>query len=670
MSDVRKLTWRAEFADHASGAIKDVDDKFTGLAGAASDSEDNLKGAQKGLEDTKDSLTGAGKELDDTNDKLKDTDETLKGADKTSKSFGDSLKGIGGKMDKLGGSLTKKLTLPLVGVGTAAIATTSKIDDGLSRVGALTNATEDEFERLKQKALDLGQNTAFSASEAAEGMQILAASGMDANDVIENSGAMMTLMSAGTVDADTAASVLTNTMAQFGDKVKDSNHIVDVFSQGAAAAKLGVEDLEHIMGVAGGTLGSMNMDMEQSVAAAGQLANAGMPIGQVGSALNAMGREMKSNAKGFKKLGVSVYDSNGQMRDMGAVMADLEGKLKGKTNAERDAALATVFSGQAMKGATDWLNMGAEAYGGLTNELYGAEGAGESFAEAAEDNIGGALRSMSSSMETLMYNIGEALAPTIKAVAGAITNLADRFSALTPEQQEMIVKIGAIIAVAGPLIMMFGKIIGAMSPMRLIVMIVVGAFAVLIANWDKVKATADKVRGAWNDLRQAMRAKISGAVDILKDKFERGVNSVKKAWEGLKNFFKNPIKGTVEVAKKGAGWVKDKFTGRADGRNRTGKDRIPFNGYRSELHKGEMVLTKATADKFRAMGGTKDSLPAPQVTPVSVPSSNKGDKVVNFNPNVSITIEGNVDEDVARDLDDRVKNILASEFAKLMLQGV
>lgn len=449
---------------------------------------------------------------------------------------------LGDSMSKVGKGMTKKLTTPIMAVGAKALHSVSNFDDGMSRVRSLTGATGEDFDKLRKKAIKLGNDTAYSAQDASEMMQVLAASGMSTNDILETSGDIFSLMSAGSTDAETAASILTNTMAQFNLTASDSTAIVDTFAKGSSAAKLGVEELEYILGQAGGSLASMNMDMQQATASAGHLANAGMPIGQVGSALNAMVREVKSNAKEFKELGISVYDSQGKLKDLGSIMGELESKVGGMTNAQRDAALSSVFSGQAMKAATDWIGLGSEEYSKLTDEIYSASGASAEMAAINEDNIGGALRSLSSSLGTLMINIGDVIKGPVKSLAGWVQKITALFNNASPSIQKIIVAIGGVAAAIGPLLLVGGKISqglgklpghltkikGLISPQLVLVGLIVGS---LIYLWKTNEDFRNSVIRAWTNIK-AIVSTVVGFLQGLWDKYRDDVISVfQSIWE-------------------------------------------------------------------------------------------------------------------------------------------
>lgn len=482
-------------------------------------------------------------------DKLQEMDKSVSG-------LKDKMESASKSMVDTGKNLTKKLTAPLAGVGIAATKTVVDFDDGMSRVKGLTQASGEEFDALREKAIQLGNDTAFSAMDASEGMQILAASGMEVNDILATSEDMFTLMSAGSVEADTAASVLTNTMAQFNMTTDESQRIIDGFSTGAASAKLGVEDLEYIMGQAGGTMASMNMDMEQSIAMAGQLANAGMPIGQVGTALNAMGREIKANADDFKKLGIEVYDNNGVMKDMGSVLGELEEKLKGKTDAERDAMLSTVFSGQAMKGALDWLSLGSEGYEELTEAMYNSEGAASDLAATNEDNLGGAFRSLSSSLGTLLISIGDSLTPILKKAATFVQGLTDKFNSLDEGKRDLIVRFGLLAAAIGPVLMIGGKLLAGLTKLVGFMSIPKLLIAGLVAGFVYLLATSQTFRNSMINLFKHLKGIIEVIVGALGDLWEKFGAKIKGVFSGLVKIVTGTIEGIVSVVSDFVGLIK------------------------------------------------------------------------------------------------------------------
>lgn len=643
---------------------------------------EGLAGLAKGVE-------GANGMLDKLKQKFSDIDVDLKG-------LSSKLKKEGKALQQTGKKLTKSLTLPAVAIGGASLKVVKDFDDGMSKVQALTGATTQEFEKMRQQAIKLGSETPHSASDAAEGMQILAAAGKNVGEIEDIIPNMLTLMSAGSVNADIAAKALTGTMAQFNMESSESGRIMDVFARGSADSSTNVGELQEAFKMAGGALANMNMDVEQSTAMTGVLANVNIVGSQAGTTLSAMAREITANSDKFQDLGVSVYDANGNMRDMGSVMTDLEGSLAGMTNEQRDAALATVFSGQSLKGVNAFLSQGSDKYKELEKSMYGAKGAANEMADTMEDNIGGALRSMSSAIGSAMIAIGDGMKDDIRKVAEVIGKLAKAFSNLDPNTQKMIVRFGGLVAAIGPAISIFGKAkeatgnaidmfskvpdgiekiksgfskipaaIGFLtSPVGLAIMAIGALVAigiVLYKNWDTIKAKASEIGSAiaekWNALKEATAAAWNGMLSTI-----GGIlDGIKEKWQSVKDFLANPIKGVIEIAQKGAAAVSDKIKGgkkpKADGSHASGLNSVPFDNYLGNLHAGEMVLPAQTANKYRALGGDIHNIPTTNTT------SNTSS--TNFAPVINVTVAGNADgHNIAGAVRDEMENM----FRNLNLQ--
>src|SRR5699024_12709619 len=132
---------------------------------------------------------------------------TLKatGATAFTKNFKDAaasvqkFKDVGSQMKSVGSTMTKAITLPLAGMGAAVIATGATFDDKMSTVQAVTQATGAEMDKMREQAKDLGSNTRFSASEAADGMAMRARAGFDTSETMDAIPNVLDLAAAGAV---------------------------------------------------------------------------------------------------------------------------------------------------------------------------------------------------------------------------------------------------------------------------------------------------------------------------------------------------------------------------------------------------------------------------------------------------------------------------------------
>ena len=204
---------------------------------------------------------------------------------------------------------------------------------------------------------------------------------------------------------------------------------------------------------------------------------------------------------------------------------------------------------------------------------------------------------------------------------------------------------------------------------------VVGAGILLYKNWDtitewaghlknevtvKIAIMKKKVNDAWESIKSvgttvtdAVSSAWDGVIGVFEnvgEKVSSVTDTIKEKWEGLKTFMKNPIKGTVNIVQNAVG----KVTGRNS--HADGAYNIPYDNYPANLHKGEMVLTEEASNKFRAMGGTEDSVPS-QSFVTTTKSSSSGD----FAPTLNITVNN------PKDSKETVQ-VMKREWEKLMSQ--
>lgn len=187
---------------------------------------------------------------------------------------------LAGVMGKAGKVMTAGITAPLVGMAGFASKTAANFDDSMSQVYAITGEVNTE---LRDLAKELGAKTPHSASAASEAMGILAASGQDANNIMALTPGLLTLMSAGSVDANVAAKALTGTMAQFNMRAEESDRIIDSLAKGAASANTNVGEIQEALKMGGGDMANMNMTVEQATAMVGVLADVNIVGGQAGT---------------------------------------------------------------------------------------------------------------------------------------------------------------------------------------------------------------------------------------------------------------------------------------------------------------------------------------------------------------------------------------------------
>ena len=214
-------------------------------------------------------------------------------------SMGDKVTALGSAMTKAGSTMTKSVTLPLVGLGTAAVATTTKFESAMSKVSAISGATGDDLAALTDKAKEMGAKTKFSASESAEAFQYMAMAGWKTEDMLDGIDGIMNLAAADGLDLATTSDIVTDALTAFGLSASDSAHFADVLAKASSSANTNVSMLGESFKYVAPVAGSLGYSAEDTAIALGLMANAGIKGSQSGTALRgALTRLMKRNDDG------------------------------------------------------------------------------------------------------------------------------------------------------------------------------------------------------------------------------------------------------------------------------------------------------------------------------------------------------------------------------------
>ncbi|MBA8761712.1 phage tail tape measure protein [Staphylococcus coagulans] len=389
---------------------------------------------------------------------------------------GPKLKSVGESMKSVGRSMSMYVTAPVVaGFGLAAKKSID-FDDSMRKVKATSGATGKEFNLLRDKALEMGAKTKFSASESADALNYMALAGWDTKEMMSGIDGVMQLAAASGEDLGAVSDIVTDSLTAFGLKAKDSGRFADVLAQTSSKANTDVRGLGEAFKYAAPVAGALGYTVEDTSIAIGLMSNAGIKGEKAGTALRTMFTNLAKPTKAMKnemeKLGISITDSKGNMLPMRDVMDQLRGKFKGLSKDQQASAAATIFGKEAMSGALAVINASDEDYKKLTKSIDNSTGASERMSKEMEGGIGGSIRRMKSAIESMAISIGDVLAPHIRRAADFLAMLADKFTSMPGWAKTAVVGFGVFAAALGPLILttgMFtaaiGSITGTLGPL-------------------------------------------------------------------------------------------------------------------------------------------------------------------------------------------------------------
>jgi TP901 family phage tail tape measure protein len=478
---------------------------------------------------------------------------------------------IGNQMKNVGGTMSKYVTAPIVGLGTASVHMFTQFEEAMSKVKAVAGMTGDQLQSMTDLALEMGAKTKFSALEAANAMYELTKLGFDANEMMTALPATMDLAAAGEVDLAQASVIVAQAMNVFGESASQTARYADVFAKAAAMGALDVTTLGEALSLAGPSAAAMGYSLEETAAALAVFSDAGIDSTRAGTAFEALMRDMKKNAmenggalkfmgKAGEEVSISLYDINGKTRPLVDIIRDLETATEGMTDAQRDAALANVANTEGLRGLNVLLGKGADYLQTYTDEIYNSSGAGDEMARTMQDNLAGSLEELGGALETAGIAIGEVLAPVIRDIADGIKALVEWFVSLSPAGKKIVVIVAAIVAAIGPLLFIIGTILAmvpaiaagfgivsaAAAPVILPILAIVAAIAAVIAigvllykNWDKIKEFAGNL---WESIKSGWTAMVEGIKNLFTGIGEFFVG----IWDSITTTFTNAFTAIVE----------------------------------------------------------------------------------------------------------------------------
>lgn len=377
------------------------------------------------------------------------------------------LNGLSSAFKTTGGLLSRNVTLPIVGVGAAAVKTATDFEAGMSEVKAISGATGSEFDALRDKAIEMGAKTKFSASDSADAFKYMAMAGWDASAMMDGIAGIMDLAAASGEDLATTSDIVTDALTAFGLQASDSAHFADVLAQASSKSNTNVglmgETFKYVAPVAG----ALGYSVEDTAVAIGLMANSGIKGSQAGTALRStitrLAKPVGEAKDAVEELGISITNADGTMKPLSQTMVELREKFAGLTE-EQKAQYAAMLAGQeGMSGLLAIVNASDGDFQKLTDEINNANGAAQDMADIMMDNTAGAIEQLKGALESAGILIGEKLTPYIRKLAEWITGLVEKFNSLSTEEQDQIVKLGLILAAIGPVLLIMSRVISVVS---------------------------------------------------------------------------------------------------------------------------------------------------------------------------------------------------------------
>lgn len=550
-SNTELLSQKQKLLKDAIGATKE---KLDSLKAAQEQAKAQLESGDLG-QDKYDALQ---REIIETEEELKRLQEQ---AATTSTSLA-KIDEVGQKMESVGNSIAgagksmMPLTLAIGGVGTAAVKTAADFDAGMSQVAAISGATGDDLEALRDKAREMGSKTKFSASEAASAMEYMAMAGWKTGDMLGGIEGIMNLAAASGEDLATTSDIVTDALTAFGLSAEDSGHFADILAAASSNANTNVSMMGETFKYCAPIAGALGFSAEDTAEAIGLMANAGIKSTQAGTALrtimNNLTGEVKISGKAIGDVTIATTNADGSMRDLSDILADCRTAFSGLSESEKAQAAETLVGKNAMSGFLALMNAAPEDIDKLSNAIDNCDGTAESMAATMQDNLAGQLTILKSQLEELAISFGEILMPAIRSIVSHIQGFIDKLNGMDESQKKAIITIGLVVAAIGPLLVIIGTVISKVG-------VAMQGFVKLAGAFNKIKAAASAGTGIFGKLGAAIGgvsapvlavvaviAVLVAAFVLLWNTNEGFREAILGTWEKIKTTVSNFVEGIRE----------------------------------------------------------------------------------------------------------------------------
>lgn len=451
-----------------------------------------------------------------------------KQAGETSDALGGNFSAMGEKMQEVGQQIEdvgKKLrglsAAAAAGLG-AAVKTTMDFDTSMSKVAAVSGATGQDFDKLREKAREMGAQTKFSASEAADAMNYMAMAGWKTEDMLGGVEGIMSLAAASGEDLATTSDIVTDALTAFGLSAADSGHFADVLAAASSNANTNVSMMGETFKYAAPIAGALGYSVEDTAEAIGLMANAGVKGSQAGTSLRTIMQKLQGTLKLSTDAlgGVEIETSNadGTMREFGDIIGDLRYVFDNMTESEKAAAAETLVGKNAMSGFLAIMNAAPADIEKLSKAINGADGTAASMAETMQDNLGGQLTILKSQLQELAIGVGDTLMPAIRDIVGKIQEFVDWLNSLDEGTKKTIGTVLAVTAALSPVLIIVGKLIAAIGTIMTILNPLTLAIGGVTAAMIYLGVTAEDAYAEARELNER-EAETAGTVEGLAESY-------------------------------------------------------------------------------------------------------------------------------------------------------
>lgn len=477
-----------------------------------------------------------------------------------------TLNKAGQSMTSIGGSLTRAVTLPLVGIGTAAVITATQFESSMAKIVGLVGIAADEVDGMRDSVLQISGATAKSPIELADALFVVTSAGLRGENAMGALDNAARASAAGLGQTTDIARALAGAMNAYGADTLDAARATDVI---VATARAGNFETSQFAAAIGRVLpfakqaGASFEDMGGAVALLTRTnGDAAQSVTQMAALFRAFVVPSEQAKTAFEEVGLSAADMRQMIAEDGLPQAlqYLDDALGGN----REQLGRLLGSSEAASAAFQILEADASTLEATFGEVNAAAGITDEAFAAVENTTGFKLQKAMANFKNVLIEIGDVLAPLVQKVSDFFSDMMARFQGLPDGVKQGIVAMAGIAAAIGPVLLIAGKLTlgisslmgvlggagggaglaGALTaltgPIGIAIAAIAGLVLIFVGLWRESETFREAVMSAFNQVKDA----ISGAVDTIKGALSdnaSAVDTLRMVFKGLGDFIGSVI---------------------------------------------------------------------------------------------------------------------------------
>ena len=636
-------------------AVRETKEKLQTLKEAAVQANDALERGDM----SRDKYDALQREIAETEQALKTLEDQAGKAGTAVASIaekGETLKNVGGNISGVGEKMLPA-TAAVAGLGAAAVKVAADFDSGMSKVAAISGAAGDDLQSLRDKAMEMGNKTQFSATEAASAMEYMAMAGWKTEDMLGGIEGIMDLAAASGEDLASTSDIVTDALTAFGMSADESGHFADILAVASANANTNVSMMGETFKYCAPIAGSFGFSAEDTAEAIGLMGDAGIKASQAGTSLrsimNIMSGPIDIAGEKLGEVTIATSNADGSMRELSDILNDCRGAFSQLSESEKANAAESLVGKNAMSGFLALMNAGEADISKVSGSIANCDGAAKEMAATMNDNLSAQMGILKGQMETLGISFGEMLVPLLRDLLGIIQGVVDKLNGLSEGQRKVILIIAGVVAAIGPVLIIIGSIISAVGTIMTIIpqvsaaigivkgavaafnavllanpiVLIIAAIAALVAAfvylWNNCEGFRNFWINLWESIKtaastawQAITSFVSGAWQNISTTAGSIANTVSRIVSTIVSGFNNAVGFVKNLAGQAFSWGYDLIMGIARGiRNAIGQVRSAVtsvaNAIKRRLHfsvpeEGPLTDYESWMPDF--MGGLAESI--------------------------------------------------------------